>query len=184
MANSLTLKAPAKINLFLDILGQLHNGYHSLFMLMQTVSLCDTITIRLTENGVSLTCSNPDLPTDGRNIAHRAAELFFAETGIKSGAEIHIEKRIPFQAGLGGGSADAAAVLRGLCRLCGDFGKERLPELALRLGSDVPYCLTGGTAIAMNRGEVLAPLRPLGQRHCVIIKPAQGVSTAEAYGAY
>ncbi|MDR1409810.1 MAG: 4-(cytidine 5'-diphospho)-2-C-methyl-D-erythritol kinase [Oscillospiraceae bacterium] len=184
MANSLTLEASAKINIFLDILGLLSDGCHSLFMLMQTISISDTITLHAIESGISLTCSNPALPTGRRNIAYRAAELFLAEADIVDGVAIHIEKRIPFEAGLGGGSADAAAVLRGLSQLYGGLSKEKLAELALQLGADVPYCLMGGTAIAMNRGEVLAPLPPLPQRHCVIIKPACGVSTAAAYKAY
>jgi len=185
MAKTLTLKAPAKLNLFLDILGLLPDGFHSLFMLMQTVSLCDDVTITLCNSGIKLTCSIQDLPIDSRNIAYRAAQAFFAEAEIKGGAEIHIEKRIPFEAGLGGGSADAAAVLLGLNQLHDNILPPlRLAKLALQLGSDVPFALTGGSAIALNKGEILAPLPPLPKRFCVIIKPNCGVSTPAAYKTY
>ncbi|MDR0883695.1 MAG: 4-(cytidine 5'-diphospho)-2-C-methyl-D-erythritol kinase [Oscillospiraceae bacterium] len=182
--DSLTLRACAKINLHLDITGTLPSGYHALCMLMQTVSLCDEITLTRKQPGITLTCSDPALPTDGRNIAHRAAALFFAETGL-DGIAIHIEKRIPFQAGLGGGSADAAAVLRGLCTLFAvEIPPLRLRELALQLGADVPYCLVGSTQLALNTGEVLASLPPLSTRFCVVVKPAVGVSTVGAYKAW
>jgi 4-diphosphocytidyl-2-C-methyl-D-erythritol kinase len=221
MTDNITLNATAKINLCLDIVGVLPSGYHSLFMLMHTVSLSDSVTLRRLSCGISLTCNNPHLPTDSHNIAYRAAELFFAEIAAADGnlfhkqkdagfvhscgVAIHIEKRIPFEAGLGGGSADAAAVLLGLSLLYGYYDSAKLRELALKLGSDVPYCLmaqsytlrrqetprdnshaflAGHVAIALNRGEVLAPMPPLPPRHCVIIKPAAGISTAAAYAAY
>ena len=122
------LRANAKINLFLDILAKLPNGYHSLFMVMQSVSLADTVTVQ--ENGediIRLTCSEPALPTDSKNIAYRAAQAFLAEAGLSGrGVDIHIEKNIPFEAGLAGGSADGAGVIVGLDRLFGtDMGTQR-----------------------------------------------------------
>lgn len=135
------LRANAKINLFLDILAKLPNGYHSLFMVMQSVSLADTVTVQ--ENGegiIRLTCSEPALPTDSKNIAYRAAQAFLEEAGLSGrGVDIHIEKNIPFEAGLAGGSADGAGVIVGLDRLFGtDMGTQRLCDIGLNIGSDVP----------------------------------------------
>ena len=128
------LRANAKINLFLDILAKLPNGYHSLFMVMQSVSLADTVTVQ--ENGegiIRLTCSEPALPTDSKNIAYRAAQAFLEEAGLSGrGVDIHIEKNIPFEAGLAGGSADGAGVIVGLDRLFGtDMGTQRLCDIGL-----------------------------------------------------
>ncbi|MDR1805921.1 MAG: 4-(cytidine 5'-diphospho)-2-C-methyl-D-erythritol kinase [Clostridium sp.] len=185
MEHTLSIKAPAKINIFLDILGRLEDGYHSLFMLMQSISLCDVVTLRGREEGISLSCSDPALPTDERNIAYRAARLFFEDSGVGGGVEIHIEKNIPFMAGLGGGSADAAAVLMGLNKRHGGIiPQQELKKMALSLGADVPFCLLGGSAVAMNRGELLSQLSPLPKRFCVLYKPKAGVSTAAAYAAY
>ena len=145
------LRANAKINLFLDILAKLPNGYHSLFMVMQSVSLADIVTV--SENGegiIRLTCSEPALPTDSKNIAYRAAQAFLEEAGLVGrGVDIHIEKHIPFEAGLAGGSADGAGVIVGLDRLFKtDMGTQKLCDIGLKIGSDVPFCISGGTMLS------------------------------------
>lgn len=176
--------APAKINLFLDILGRLENGFHSLFMVMQAVDLCDEITVDKGEDGISLTCSDERLPQDENNIAFKAAKAFFEATGIAPNAVIHIEKKIPFEAGLAGGSADAAAVIVGLDELYGTkLSKQAMCEIGLTVGSDVPFCIKGGTCIAQNRGEVLSRVKPLKKCYVVLAKPEKGVSTAQAFAA-
>lgn len=180
----LTVNAPAKINLFLDIAGKLDNGYHSLFMIMQSVGLSDTVTLEKLPSGIELTCSEPKLPCDEKNIAYKAAKAFFDFTEIKSGVRLHIEKRIPFEAGLAGGSADAAAVLTGLNELfAAGLSVTRLCEIGLKIGSDVPFCIVGGTCLSQNTGGVLSPLKPLKNCSIVISKPEKGVSTAKAYAA-
>ena len=181
----LTVNAPAKINLFLDIIGRLDNGYHSLFMVMQSVGLSDTVTVEKSEkNGIFLTCSDERLPSDESNIAYKAASAFFKKTGISPNAEIGIEKCIPFAAGLAGGSADAAAVIVGLNELYKtDLSQSELCKIGLSVGSDVPFCIVGGTCLSQNTGGVLSPLEPLKDCHIVLAKPEAGVSTAEAYAA-
>lgn len=181
----LKIKAPAKINLFLDIVGKLDNGYHSLFMVMQSIGLCDEVTLE--KNGLGdifLTCSESRLPTDKKNIAYKAAEAFFEKTGIESDVTIGLKKRIPFEAGLAGGSADAAAVIVGLNELYGTgLSEAELCEIGLKVGSDVPFCIVGGTCLSQSTGGVLSKLKPLKECHIVLAKPETGVSTAEAYAA-
>ena len=184
--------APAKLNLTLDILGLRRDGYHELDMLMQAVSLCDSIEIAADTGGArALICEDPagnplpDIPADERNLAWRAADLFFQKTGIPdSGLSIRIVKRIPAQAGLAGGSADAAAVLRGLNALCGKpLRPKPLSELGADCGSDVPFCIRGGTARVRGRGERVRPVRLDPVQHYVIVKPSFGISTAALYAA-
>ena len=182
------LKAAAKINLMLDILGTTEDGYHTLFMIMQSVGLYDTVT--LSETGtpgtITLSCSNAKLPSDETNIGWKAASRFFEETGVPNpGIHIDIEKHIPFAAGLAGGSADAAAVYVGLNEMTGAGLSEReLCEIAVKTGADVPFCIQGGTMAAMDIGEVLAPLPDIRQDWYVLVKPSQDVSTKEAYAAF
>ena len=181
--DTITEKAYAKLNLSLDVLGKLDNGYHALRMVMHSASLCDTVRITLTD-GPSRSRSNfTFLPPDARNIATRAAGVFFDAAGIKGrGADIVLEKRIPVGAGLGGGSSDAAAVLRGLNTLTGaGFSLPRLAELGEALGSDVPYCVYGGAALAAGRGELLEPLPPLPDCGIVICKPAFSIRTPDLF---
>lgn len=180
-----TVNAPAKINLFLDIIGRLDNGYHSLFMVMQSVGLSDDVSVELCdEKGIFLTCSDSRLPTDEKNIAYKAAKNFCDAAGIEPNLKIHIEKKIPFAAGLAGGSADAAAVIVGLNEILKtDFSQAKLCEIGLSVGSDVPFCIVGGTCLSQNTGGVLSPLKPLRDCYIVLAKPEAGVSTAEAYAA-
>ena len=174
----------AKINLHLDMLGRLPDGYHSVETVMQTVSLCDEITILLGEGeGFFATCNVEGVPSDDKNIAVRAARLFCERAGVSLGGEIRIRKEIPMAAGMAGGSADGAAVLRGLNRLCGEpLSLETLCELGSRLGADVPFCIVGGSAYADGRGDVLHPFPSMPD--CVIVAACEGerVSTPWAYG--
>lgn len=185
-AKKLTLDAPAKINLILDIICRLPNGYHSLFMVMQTVDLCDTVEVTLRDDGkINLTCSEKALPTDSKNIAYRAAQKFFEVTGINLGADISLTKRIPFAAGLAGGSADAAAVLKALNTLCETgLTDDELCAIGVKLGADVPFCIKGGTMLAQDIGQVLSPLPKLKDCYIVLVKPDVSVSTKEAFEAF
>lgn len=179
--------AYAKLNLSLDVLGKMDDGYHRMKMVVQSVSLCDDVTVALTGDGRINAWSNlPYLPNDDRNIAFKAAEAFFAETGIKgAGADIRIFKRIPVGSGLAGGSSDGAAVLRGLNALTGaGLSRRQLEKIAERLGSDVPFCVAGGTALAEGRGEVLTDLPPMPECPIVICKPAFSLSTPEIFERY
>lgn len=181
-----TRKAYAKINLTLDVLGKLPNGYHSVRMVMQTISLHDTVSVSLDGSGkTTLHCSLPYLPVDRTNLACRAAAAFYQATGIANpGTVISLEKQIPIAAGLAGGSTDAAAVLRALDTLHGTaLGDERLCAAGLSLGADVPYCLLGGTMLAEGIGERLSRLPDCPKAHVVLIKPPFSVSTAAAYAA-
>lgn len=179
-----TVNAPAKINLTLDILGRRADGYHTVRMLMQSVSLSDTVTLTaVPEGSVQLWCSRPDLPCDEGNIAYRAAQLFFAQEEVKPfSVKIDIQKRIPVAAGLAGGSTDAAAVLVGLNHMAGmPFHVQQLAQLGAALGADVPFCLLGGTMIAQGIGTELTAAPPLPACSLVLAKPGVSVSTQEAY---
>ena len=182
-----TYDAAAKINLMLDILARLDNGYHSLFMLMQSVDLYDTVTVETDSSGdITITSDEEGIPCDKRNIAYKAAEAFFVFTGVKNeGIKIHIEKRIPFEAGMAGGSADGAAVIAALNDIYEtDLSQQELCKIGLKVGADVPFCLTGGTCLAQNVGEILSPLPALDECYIVLAKPERGVSTKEAFEAF
>ena len=174
----------AKINLTLDVLGKREDGYHDLRSVMQTVSIRDDIEIDLgTGKPWNLLCDKEDIPIDERNLAWKAAKLFF-ETTKKDpdGLEIRITKRIPCEAGLGGGSADAAAVLRALNRhYDAPFSILALAELGAQIGSDVPFCVLGGTAMVEGRGERLRKLPDMPDCFIVVCKPDFSCSTAELY---
>lgn len=181
---TLTGNAYAKINLTLDIAGVRADGYHDLESVMHTVSLCDRIVVRQSRTGgVVLGCNLPYIPRDGRNLAVRAAEAFFEAAGIVgAGLEIHMKKNIPVGAGLGGGSADAAAVLRLLNKMYGrPLALPRLYEIGLSLGADVPFCMRGGAALARGIGEQLSAAPEMPDCHLVICKPPVSVSTRRAY---
>ena len=176
--------APAKLNLALNVGEKYPDGYHEVFSVMTSASLQDIITLERSAGGeIKLGCSDPALPCDERNLAYRAAELFFDETTIEhDGLRIHLEKKIPAQAGLGGGSSDAAAVLRGLRQMYAPNMKLReLERMAIRLGSDVPYCVRGGTSVVRGKGEQIIPLRAMPECCYVICKPDEAHSTADMY---
>ena len=207
---SIKIKAYAKINLALDVTGRLENGYHTLRMIMQTISLYDEIVIEKTQEGIEILCDNPGLPRDERNICHKAAREFFVRTGIwgfyngdfdgktpgtgydsgkncpkYGGVRVNIKKRIPVGAGLAGGSADAAAVLKGLNILYGTgLDISELAETGLKCGADVPFCLYGGTCLAEGIGEKLTRLPLLDGVSVVVVKPDFSVSTEWVYRNY
>lgn len=168
--------AYAKLNLTLDILRRREDGYHDLQMVMESISLADTLTIANGEGEVSTNLRY--LPTDRRNLAQMAAAAFREATGLGGPVNIAIEKAIPVCAGLAGGSADAAAVLRAMNQLTGaGLSLEALADIGQRVGSDVPYCVLGGTALAEGRGERLTLLPPLPHCHVVVCKPPFSIST-------
>jgi 4-diphosphocytidyl-2-C-methyl-D-erythritol kinase len=180
-----TLQAYAKVNLTLEVLGERADGYHDVATVLQTVDLSDTLTFE-PASSLTLEGSLPELATEA-NLAYQAARLLQAETGQKVGARIRLVKRVPVAAGLGGGSSDAAAALRGLNLLWG-LGLEvsRLEQLAARLGSDVPFFLYGGTALAEGRGERVTPLpMPQGALGVVLLNPPMTIpnKTASLYRA-
>ena len=181
-----TVKAFAKVNLTLDILRRRADGYHDLEMVMQSISLHDTVTIRTgTGSGdIAVQAGRDDLPSGPDNIAWKVADIFFRTAGIvNEGVEIVIEKRIPAAAGMAGGSADGAAVLRGLRDiLCPEMPDRLLETMGAQVGSDVPFCVHGGTALAEGRGEVLTDLPPMPDCPMVICKPAFGLSTPALFG--
>ena len=142
--NNITLEAPAKINLYLDVLGKRPDGYHEIESIMQSVSLCDIVDVTLQNECITLSASEDTVPLDEKNLAHKAARLFYDHTGIKGGAKIHIEKRIPVSSGLAGGSTDAGATLKALNQLYDKpLTKEELLMLGAKLGADVPFCMEG-----------------------------------------
>lgn len=185
----LTLSANAKINLTLDILGTREDGYHEVAMIMQEISLHDTLSMGKINQGISLTIviegQQGTLPADESNLCWKAAALVQKEYNLQEGVEIHLTKRIPMAAGLAGGSADAAAVLKGMNHLFRlGMTEARLCELGARLGSDIPFCIMGGTMLATGRGEILTRLPSFPRLSVVLAKPPVGVSTAWAYKTY
>jgi 4-diphosphocytidyl-2-C-methyl-D-erythritol kinase len=181
------IKAAAKINLLLDILKKLDNGYHSLFMIMQSVSCFDEVEVNLTKSGkIEVDCGSPLIKNDETNIAYKAAKAFFDFTNIKNcGVEIKVNKNIPVAAGLAGGSADGAAVIYALNSLFNaNLTDSQLRKIGVKVGADVPFSLLGGTALALNIGEILAPLPEIGNCFFVLAKPDEAVSTAGAYAQF
>jgi len=181
----MTEQARAKLNLSLDVLGRLPGGYHALLMVMESVELCDEIDITPRSDGAfTLRSDLAWLPCDGRNLMIRAARAFCAAAELPAlGADLTLRKRIPVGAGMAGGSSDAAAVLRGLNALAGrPFDADGLRRIALEVGSDVPYCVCGGSALAEGRGERLTPLPEMPKCSVVVVKPSFSLSTAELFG--
>lgn len=184
----LTALSPAKINLYLDVTGIRNNGYHNIKSIMQTVDLCDVITVKTLKPSsckpqLRLTCSDPAVPLGESNIAWKAAISFFRAADIKSyNCHIHIEKHIPMEAGLAGGSTDAAAVLR-LLNMSFDrpFDTDALCAVGANLGADVPFCLVGGTYLCEGIGEILTPLPPIPDCYITVARGGEGVSTPSAY---
>lgn len=177
-------KAPAKINLLLDVLGKRDDGYHEVEMVMTMVDLADRLTLEeLPDDRIVMTSSSGTLPLDNKNLAYQAALLIREKCGIRRGVAIHLDKHIPVAAGLAGGSSDAAAALRGLNRLWQlGLSARELQKLGERIGSDVPFCVTGGTAVARGRGEILEPIGAPPPCYVVLARPPVHVSTADIYG--
>ena len=184
----LTVWAPAKINLHLEVLGLRADGFHELAMVMQSIDLLDGLELAPTADArIHLSCDRPELPIDGSNLIVRAAELLRARSGLPElGARIHLRKRIPIGAGLAGGSSDGAAALAGLNALWGlGFATAELATMAAELGSDMPFCLDGGTQLCFGRGERLEPVPepPADGLAVLLLKhPEASVSTPWAYG--
>lgn len=180
--NRAIAKSYAKINLTLDVLGKLENGYHEVKMIMQSVNLFDLIIIDKTAKDIKISTNSKIIPATSQNIAYKAAKLFFAETKIQGGAKILIHKNIPVAAGLAGGSGNAAATLCALNLLYNaELSDEHLEKLALTLGADVPYCISGGTQLAEGIGEKLTPLPSISKVPVVLVKPPINISTATIY---
>ena len=180
-------QAYAKINLCLDVTGKRENGYHEIDGVMQSVSLCDFVTVGFTpaqETRITLTAEgNPDMPTDERNLAYKAALRLLEAAETAGEVSIYIQKRIPMAGGLAGGSTDGAAVLRGLNRLLPKpLSTEALCALGSRLGADVPFCIAGGAMRTQGIGDVLTPVPSMPFCHLVIARRGEGVSTPWAYG--
>lgn len=180
--NEYRIKAYAKINLGLDVIGRLENGYHEVKMVMQTVGIYDVLDFQRTEGGIVITTDSGELPTGEGNLIYKAAKLMIEKYGIKEGVKIHLEKHIPIAAGMAGGSTDAAATLKGMNRLF-DLGctLKDLMELGVQIGADVPYCVMGGTALAEGIGEKLTPLAPAPDCYVLVAKPDINVSTKYVY---
>jgi 4-diphosphocytidyl-2-C-methyl-D-erythritol kinase len=180
------IPAYAKLNLYLDICGLREDGYHLIDTEMQEIDLADMVTVKITEHDdICITCDNPVIPTDNRNIAYRAAEAFLAKSGLGFGVQIHIEKKIPLMAGLGGSSTNAAAVLKALSRLNGNlFDTAALCEIGSALGADVAFAIIGGRARCRGIGEMITPLPALPKQYYVIAQPDFYCNTNQAYAAY
>lgn len=181
----ITVMARAKLNLYLDIVGTRADGYHILETVLQSIDLCDIVEVSAAHDGIAVSCSNPEIPQGDGNICHKAAKRFLERAGGDFGVKIHIEKRIPDGAGLGGGSADAAAVLFALNELNGlPMRSDELLKLAAEIGADVPFCLTGGLSVCRGIGEVIEPLKPLPELFYLIVKPNFRCPTQKAYQLY
>ena len=177
-----SIRAYAKINLGLDVIGRLPNGYHQVKMIMQSIDLWDELTFRRIRKGISVTSDSSELPLDENNLIYKAAALLLKECNISSGVGIHLKKNIPIAAGMAGGSTDAAAALKGVCRLFDlNLPQKRLMEYGVSIGADVPYCLMGGTALAEGIGEKLTALPPLPDCHILTVTPKISVSTKSVY---
>lgn len=178
-------KSRAKINLSLDILGTLPNGYHEVEMIMQQIDLYDLVTVSKIPSGIEVSSNLYYLPSDQSNIAWKAAKILMDTYGIDSGVKIHLDKKVPVAAGLAGGSANAAAVMRAMNRLFElKISTEELMTLGLKLGADVPFCFLEGAAVARGIGELLTPIQGLQNVWVLLSKPNIGVSTREIYKAY
>jgi 4-diphosphocytidyl-2-C-methyl-D-erythritol kinase len=178
----ITVSAPAKINWYLSVRGTRSDGYHELDTAFQTISLADTVTLEPAKHGIVVE-SNVDLPPRGANLAYRAAQCYLSEARLDAGVAINVTKRIPMQGGLGGGSSDAAAVLKGMLDLYGVLTPANIFHLAAHLGSDVTFFLRGGTARGKGRGEELSPLYWPHNTPLLLITPSFGLSTPEVFRA-
>ena len=180
------IKAYAKINISLDIVGKRESdGYHLLKMIMQNIDLYDEISVEKQKEGITISCNKNYVPTDSRNLAYKAASLFKETYNIEDGVHIDIVKNIPVSAGLAGGSTDAAAVLKLMNKIFEvNVSDEELMDIGLKLGADIPYCINGGTALCEGIGEKITTLQPFKDKILVLVKPSFGVSTKEVYKSF
>ena len=176
------IRAYAKVNISLDVVGKREDGYHLLRMIMQNIDLYDEIIVEKQSRDITIECNKNYVPTDSRNLAYKAAVAFKERYNISEGLKIKIFKNIPVSAGLAGGSTDAAAVLKLMNKIFEvNAPKEELMELGLKLGADIPYCIQGGTALCEGIGEIITPLKSFKDKIIVLVKPSFGVSTKEVY---
>ncbi len=178
----ITVSAPAKINLTLDVLGKRADGYHDIESVMHQINLCDLVSVTRIPEGIEVYSNRDGLPGGKNNLAYRAAEAMVSGLGIKTGFRIFLEKNIPLGAGLAGGSTNAAAVIKAIDRLLGiNLNLNDMLEIGQQAGSDVPFCLFGDTAIARGRGELLTRVNRRIKLHLVLVNPGFQVSTARVY---
>ena len=183
--NEYRIKAYAKINLGLDVVRRLENGYHEVKMVMQTVGIYDVLDFERTDGGIVITTDSGELPTDENNLIYKAAKLMMETYPISGGVKIHLEKHIPIAAGMAGGSTDAAAVLKGLNALLQTgLSVRQMCRLGEQLGSDIPFCLIGGTCLATGRGEKIRRIEAMPEGYLVLVKPDFGISTPWAYAHF
>ncbi|MGT2933434.1 4-(cytidine 5'-diphospho)-2-C-methyl-D-erythritol kinase [Streptococcus catagoni] len=180
---SIIERAPAKLNLGLDILGKRVDGYHDLSMVMISVDLCDYVTVTdRKENEIIVESDNPRMPNNQKNDVFKAARLLKDQYHIQSGVSIYLSKKIPVCAGMGGGSSDAAATIRALNKLWGlELTKEEMVKVGMQIGSDVPYCLHGGYAKVKGKGELVTPIKANLSSWVVLVKPDFGISTRTVF---
>lgn len=176
------IKAPAKINLTLDVINRRSDGYHNVKMVMQALELCDIVTVDIADGGIVITSDSAYVPCNESNIAYKAAQAILQEAGVETGIHIDIQKNIPVAAGLAGGSTDGAAVLTAINELLGiGYSQQKLMEIGGRFGADVPFCIMQGTALAQGTGTELSALPPYGEHTVLLVKPDIGVSTPWVY---
>lgn len=184
MNNSYSIKTYAKINLTLDVTGKRPDGYHNIDSIFEELSVFDTVTVSLNDSEkTTVSCNVPEVPCDERNIVWKAADVFFDATGIKKpGINIHIEKNIPCQAGMGGGSTNAAGVFKILRHIFyNDMTDEELRRISVKTGADTPFFIKGGLAHITGIGDIITELKPMSEHFIVVAKGTEGVSTAGAY---
>ncbi|MEW6027221.1 MAG: 4-(cytidine 5'-diphospho)-2-C-methyl-D-erythritol kinase [Planctomycetota bacterium] len=182
ISNGLEILSPAKINLYLEVLGRRKDGFHEIESVMQTVSLFDTLHLFPLKSGIKVLTDHPELSGGRSNLVYRAADLIKKEYGVRKGVRIVLQKRIPIGGGLGGGSSNAAAVLLGLNRLWNlELSSEEMSILGAGLGSDVPFFIYGGTALVKGRGEIVLPLPVSAKFHYLLLKPPIAIPTKNIY---
>ncbi|MDR1511276.1 MAG: 4-(cytidine 5'-diphospho)-2-C-methyl-D-erythritol kinase [Endomicrobium sp.] len=178
----LYLKAPAKINFFLEVKNKRTDGYHNLKSVMQTVSLYDELFFELTDSEILLECKNEHLPTNKENIVYKVAQIVKNHYDINEGVRIHLKKKIPIKAGLGGGSSDAASTFKALVKLWNiKTSKDKLEKIAVKLGADIPFFFTAGTALCEGVGEIITPLKNVKKLNIVLVNPGFGLSSKDVY---
>ncbi|SEF38699.1 4-diphosphocytidyl-2-C-methyl-D-erythritol kinase [Caloramator fervidus] len=179
---SISLKCPAKVNLSLDVVGKREDGYHLLRMINQSVSLYDYIKVEKFKKGIVVTSNKYDIPLDSSNTCYKAAKCILEKFQIDSGVKIHIEKNIPYGAGLGGGSSDAAGVIKAMKELFNlNMSLEDMMNIGVLVGADVPYCIVNRTSLVEGIGEVVTPIEKIEDLYIVIAKPKVNISTKEVY---
>ncbi|MEK6647106.1 MAG: 4-(cytidine 5'-diphospho)-2-C-methyl-D-erythritol kinase [Candidatus Firestonebacteria bacterium] len=180
--NTCTIFAPAKVNLFLEILNKRKDGYHNIRTIFQTINLFDILYLKESSSGIKLHCTDSSIPNDNRNLAYKSAKLLINKLKIKRGVSILLEKNIPVGAGLGGGSSDAAAVFHGLNKMWElGLNNNELINMARDIGADVPFFITGGTALGSGIGDKLKKLKEMPESFFILVKPDFNISTEFAY---